>query len=205
MSKKPKYNVSVDSSRFSAFCKDLILISMHEKDEIDTRVALFHNNHAFKDRYTEPGDFEALDAAEDFFDAMSFEELKDYYHKCLNGEEQIESTKVTNWTDDKEEEDMNNNKNYGPLFKQVFLTKAKDKELELFLQGEEEHSYHLIKTFEFENNHYAYLKASSDGVTRCYRYAVENRTGEYGEKEEIEKLIYINDEQLLKLFDFLKL
>ena len=204
MGASSRNNDKIEQERLSNFCKALIRISMNKEDEIDTRVLLFHNIDTFEERYKKPGDYEALEEARNRFDAMSFKELKEYYDACCSGNPD-EVIKAKFLMPDDEVEEMSKSKFNGPLFKIVFATKVPNKQLDLFLNGEEDHSYQKVKSFEFEGNYYVYLKAESDQIIRCYKYVLEHETDEYGEEKDIEKLIYVQDEQLIKFFDFLKL
>ena len=203
MAKSPRYNVSSDEDKIADFSKVLILICMHEKDELDTRVALYREIGIFKKRHDTPKEIKILEEIKDRFDAMTFDELKEYYDKCRHVDDKIDETTV-NWTKDEEEVKMAKETYDGPLFRQLFVSKA-NKDFNLYLEGTDNRSYRKIRTFQFEDEYYVYLKAGSDDVTRCYKYVLDKKENEWGEVEDIEKLIYIDDEQLLKLFEFLKL
>ena len=149
------------------------------------------NIESFKNRYKKDGDQEALDEVEKFFDEMDFEEIKNFYNKCVNQKEIAV----------KEEQTMDKRNDYknGKVFQTIFATKN-NKPFTLYIGGTNAHEFRKIKSFEFENEYYALLKDTLKEQNAYFKYTVE-----YIDNEIKEKLIPVKDEQLLKLFKFLNL
>lgn len=81
------------------------------------------------------------------------------------------------------------------------VIKGKDgEEVVVYLNGDEDEglSFKKVKSFRFEEHFYVLLQDLKDNALRYYRYALERQEG-----KTVEKLLRVNDEQLVSFFKFL--
>ena len=167
-------------TRIYNFSRAIILVSMNEDDEAATRVEIQNNYNQYREKYREPLDKKALDDGLSRFYKMDFNELKEFYYSCLNG---------------KGDEIMEQIKN-GEIYT-AFFTNKKSEPMVLYSGGLIGKNFQKIKSFKFEDELYVLLKDLDNGKQGYYKY--------FKDENENEKLLVVDDAQLISVFDFLDL
>ena len=177
--------------------KELLANVIHSSyvptDELDTRFNILNKINELIENCASEQEKYAFEKTLEVANGLSFEEIKHIYDLGAEGiinREILLDNETQSQLDEKEEETMTSNKENG-LFDLVFNNSKK--EVCAYINGEDAMNFKVIKTFNFENEHYAILEDYENKQQKYYRYNIDEDSNE--------SMVAVEEPLLLRVFN----
>ena len=177
--------------------KELLANVIHSSyvptDELDTRFNILNKINELIENCASEQEKYAFEKTLEVANGLSFEEIKHIYDLGAEGiinREILLDNETQSQLDEKEEETMTSNKENG-LFDLVFNNSKK--EVCAYINGEDAMNFKVIKTFNFENEHYVILEDYENKQQKYYRYNIDEDSNE--------SMVAVEEPLLLRVFN----